>query len=251
MNAVNRVAALCVVSLLATSPARAEINSLPLEQALTGAPGCEHVIDLLRRYGLGQGVGRAAPTIVPSAHGAFVMPGGELGDLCLAGLEEAPSVDPACPPTFIVAVTNNSTRALCDVSISLVALLGPIKPIDPTATVKIAEIPAGATVEVDVTLPVEALAMGANGGAVVGFQKLLVAIDCADRFVELDESNNLRFVCRADVPRRVPAPAAAVDPVAPATATPPAAPAAPAPIDSALERFGIDVEGTQAVAERL
>lgn len=248
MNAIPRAGVLCVVSLLAAPPARAEINALPIEQALTGAPGCEHVVDLLTRYGLCQGGALQVATVAPSPHGPIVMPASEYGDLCLANVEEISNADPACPPTYVVAVTNSSTRAVCDVAVSLVAMLGPIKPFDPTATVRIAEIPPGATVEVDVTLPIEALTMGANGATVIGFQKLLVAIDSYDRFVEVDEANNLRLVCRADVPQRVVA--TAVEPVVPATPQP-AAPAAPAPIDSALERFGIDVAGTAEVAQRL
>ncbi|MEQ8847776.1 hypothetical protein [Botrimarina sp.] len=244
------------------APAAAQLPGQPLHSALTGAPGCEHVLDLLMRYGPleGQTLGRP-DTVVASPYGSFVLPGEEFGDLCLAALTEAPG-DPSCPPTFVVAVTNNSGRPVCDVSVSLVALLGPIRPCDPTATVKIAEIPAGATVEVDITLPPEALAMGANGGAPVGFQKLLVAIDACDRYMETDEANNLHLVCRADIPQQAIAeeplaeaapPAAPVEPVEPVAPVEPAAPgeSVPSSIDSALESFGLDAENSEAVAQRL
>ena len=221
---------------------------IPLHQALTGAPGCGHVLDLLLRYGPLEGAGNVQGGLVaPGPLGPVVMPAAEYGDLCLAHLAEVAG-DPACP-TFCVAVTNNSTRAVCNVRVSLVALLGPINACDPTATALIAEIPAGATVEIEITLPAEALAMGSNGGAVVGFQKLLVAIDSFDAYAEINEANNLRLVCRADIPQKVVEVATAA-PAAPAGAVAPAAPApqpgAPSAIDSALEQFGLDTEGEEA-----
>lgn len=234
-------------------PAAAQLPGQPLHAALTGAPGCEHVIELLMRYGPLEGQALQRPdTIVNSPYGSFVLPGEEIGDLSLASLTEAAG-DPSCPPTFIVAVTNHSGRSVCDVSVSLVAMLGPIRPCDPTATVKIADIPAGATVEVDITLPAEALAMGANGAAPVGFQKLLVAIDACDRYLETDETNNLRLVCRADIPQQAIVEEVAAAPpevsVAPAPDEPSAS--APSSIDSALESFGLDAENNEAVAQRL
>lgn len=231
----------------------------PLLSALNGAPGCGHVLDLLMRYGGLEGLpGPAGGAVLPSPHGDFVMPLAELGDLCVGVVTELPQADPACPPTFVVAVTNHSQRDVCNVHVSVVALLGPIKPLDPTATVCVDAVPAGATVEVQLTLPDEALAMGSNGGVLVGFNKLLVAVDSFDRFVELDEANNLSLLCRADVPQHVvTVETTETEVVAPAEGgvealppTPQESTGAPA-IDDALEKFGLDVSGTEAAAERL
>lgn len=251
-----RLLALAVVTVAvpAANSASAGVPALqPLGTALTGAPGCEHVLDLLMRYGPleGQG-GLQGGTVVPSPHGSFVMPASEMGDLCLASLTESAASDPACAPTFLVAITNNSCRDVCNVQVSLVALLGPIKACDPTANACLKEIPAGATVEIEITLPIEALAMGSNGGASVGFQKVLVAIDSHDQLVEANESNNLRLICRNDIPRQVieVAPPAAIE-TAPAQSAPAPQAAAAAPsLDSALEEFGIDAEG-ETTAMRL
>lgn len=248
-----RIQLLAALALGVAAPAAAGLpGTQPLQTALTGAPGCGHVLDLLLRYGPleGQG-GLAGGTVVPSPYGSFVLPAAEIGDLCLAGLTEVAS-DPACPPVFCVAVTNNSCRTVCNVQVSLVALLGPIKGCDPTANVCIEEIPAGATAEVTLTLPPEALMMGSNGGTPVGFQKLLVAIDSLDGFAEVNESNNLRLLCRADIPQQVvevvaPAAPIEVQPAVPAQVMPPTEPTS---IDSALEQFGLDTTG-EAVAERL
>lgn len=223
----------------------------PLLTAFDSAPGCGHVLDLLHRYGGLEGAPRPTGHLMtPSPLGAFAMPVEEIGDLCVATVEEGPC-DPGCPPTIIVGVTNHSTRPVCKVHVSVVALLGPIKSCDPSANVCIEEIPAGGTVEVELVLPAEALAMGDNGGAPIGFQKLLVAADSYDRYVELDEANNLKLICRADLPKRVATTTTAVEEVSVAPAAPSVAPSTsverPA-LDKALEEFGVTT--TEANAAR-
>ena len=104
--------------------------------------------------------------------------------------------------------------------------------------------------EIEITLPVEALTMGSNGGTAIGFQKLVVAVDAFDSFAETDESNNLRLLSRNEIPRQV----IEVAPLEEAAAA--LAPevlqeelAAPkSQIDSALEEFGIDQVETEAAA---
>lgn len=246
MNLRLSVRLMSLTLVTAACPALAGLPATqPLATALTGPPGCGHVLDLLLRYGpLEGGPGQRCGTVVPSAHGPFVMPAEEIGDLCIASVAESPASDPACAPTFLVAVTNSSTRAICDVQVSLVALLGPIKACDPTANACIQEIPAGATVEIEITLPVEALAMGSNGGAPVGFQKLLVAIDSLDRYVERCEANNLKLVCRNEIPQAVVEAAPAAIETVPAEGVPaPQAATPPTSLESALEEFGLDAEG--------
>lgn len=253
MNTKLQIRLAAIATLAVAAPTLAGI---PAMQALTGAPGCSHVLDLLMRYGPLEGL-PTAPTgaVIPSPYGSFVMPAAEIGDLCIANVAESADCDPACAPTFIIGVTNNSSRAICKVHVSIVALLGPIKPFDPTATACIEEIPPGATVEIEITLPVEALAMGSNGGAPVGFHKLMVAIDAFDNFAEVDESNNLRLLCRADIPKQVievqettieAAPAAPVE-----TAPQEGVVAPKSSLDSALEEFGLDKVETEAAAQRL
>ncbi|TWT97906.1 hypothetical protein Pla108_20600 [Botrimarina colliarenosi] len=253
MNTLLSLRLATIATLAAAAPTLAGVPTFqPLETAFAGAPGCHHVLDLLMRYSPLEGL----PTlqggaVVPSPDGSFILPANEMGDLSIASLTESAASDPACAPTFLVAVTNSSCRSVCDVQISLVALLGPIHSCDPTANACIQEIPAGATVEIAITLPIESLAMGSNGGAPVGFQKLLVAIDADDRFAEVDEVNNLRLVCRTDIPRQVIEVAPAVIESLPEAAVPETqAGTPPSSLDSALEEFGLDVQG-EAAAERL
>ncbi|QDV74752.1 hypothetical protein [Botrimarina mediterranea] len=255
MNAKLKIRLAAIATLAVAAPSLANLPlGQPVETAFTGAPGCGHVIDLMMRYGSFHGC-LASPScsIVPSPYGSFELPANEIGDLAITTVVESAISDPACAPTFIVAVTNNSGRSVCKVHVSLVALLGPIKPCDPTATACIEEIPGGATVEIEVTLPVEALAMGSNGGAPIGFQKLMVAVDAFDSFAEIDESNNLRLLDRAEIARQV-IEVAPLQEAAEALAPEPVTEELAAPksqIDSALEEFGIDQVETEAAAVRM
>ena len=224
------------------------------------SPGCGHVIEMLVRHGglyeLGP-MGRSA-TVVPSPYGPFMMPASELGDLEIECISEVPQADPACAPTFVVTIANKSIRDLCDVQVSLVALLGPIRPFNPTAITRVERIPAGASIEVSLQLPIESLAMGRNGNAVIGFQKLLVAIDSLDQYLELDEANNLQLLCRADIPQQtvvVEPPAIPIEVEVPVEVPVEVTPVPNAPqvsLDAALEEFGLDssLEG-KATAQRL
>ena len=94
------------------------------------------------------------------------------------------------------AIRNCSTRNGCHFHVSAVAVLGRICPTSPNATVKVAQIGPGEALEVCVELPIEALAMGNRHGQVIGFQRLVVAIDSHDELVETNEANNLKaFAC--------------------------------------------------------
>jgi hypothetical protein len=216
------------------------INTLgePVLSAFDAPEGAGHVIELLARYGdVCETTSLQGATLVASPHGLVEFPFAELGDLSFINIEELPVADPTSPPTFVVTLANNSTRLVRDLDVSLVALLGPIAPDSPTTTVRIAEIPAGATVEVEVTLPVEALAMGRNGIAAVGFQKLIVAIDSRDRFAETNEANNLRLLSRANIAPRIVAVAPPEDSPAPTIEQRATAVAPQQPLDAAIEEF--------------
>ncbi len=256
MKAPQTIRLAAIATLAVAAPALANMPQLlpgtqPLGTAFSGAPGCGHVIDLMLRYGSFHSCfNTPSCSVVPSQFGSFELPSNEIGDLAIATIVESANSDPAGSPTFIIAVTNNSARSVCNVYVSLVALLGPIKPCDPTATACIAEIPGGATVEIEVTLPVEALTMGSNGGAPIGFQKLIVAVDAFDSFAEIDESNNLRLLSREEIPRQV-IEVAPLQEAAAALAPEPVSEELTAPksqLDSALEEFGIDQVETEAAA---
>lgn len=250
----TRMLLLFILGLTIGAVSSSQGQGISLQQSLMTSQGCGHVIQMLSRHG---GLHPSGPlvngAVVPSPYGPFVMPANELGDLVIECVTEAPQADPACSPTFLVTIGNKSTRELCDVQISLVALLGPIRPFNPTAIARVEKIPPGASVEVSIQLPIESLAMGNNGGTVIGFQKLLVAIDSLDQFVELDEANNLKLLCRADIPQQVivETTVVPVEVEVPAEVTP--VPVSPqASLDAAIEEFGLNTasEG-KATAQRL
>lgn len=233
-------------------------QNLDLAQVLHGGPTCNHVINLMLRHGVNNDRNLAARSMVqPSPFGPMIVPAAELGDLELMGVSQWEVVDPACGPKFAVTVRNNSTRDVCGFRITLVGLLGRILPHAPTAIMKVDKVCAGEALEVQMTLPIEALAMGNRNGQVIGFQKLVVAIDSYDQFVEANEANNIKVLARTAIPlakvveqivetAAVATEAATVAPaVAPATAAPAAltAPAATAtPVAPATNSAGNELQ---------
>lgn len=225
-------------------------DGVDLAHLLHGGPRCDHVINLMLRHGVNNSHGQAATKLAhQSPFGPMLVPAAELGDLELVQVAQLEVVDAACGPKFAVTVRNNSTRDVCGFRISLVALLGRIHPMSPTAVVKVDKICAGAAVELHVQLPIECLAMGNRNGQVIGFQRLVVAIDSFDQFVECNEANNIKVFVRTAIPMAtvvektvetvetaspaavdsaVAVPAAAPASEAPAANQPAAAPVAPA-----------------------
>ncbi len=206
----------------------AQADTVDLAQVLHGGPSCEHVIHLMLRHGIGNTHGLTTGNVVQhSSLGPMLVPAAELGDLELLQVAQLQIDDPACGPKFAVTVRNNSTRDVCGFRISLVALLGRINPMAPTAIVKVNKICAGQVAEVHVQLPIEALAMGNRGGQVIGFQRLLVAIDSYDQFVESIETNNIKVLARTAIPmatvleKSVETVDQTVSTTAPSTAVPP------------------------------
>lgn len=166
---------------------------------------CSHVIDLLLRYGSGgsHGYQSSGGLIQPTAYGPAVVPHTEIGDLELVAVTIQSDGDATCGPTFGVTVRNNSQRDVTDFRISIVGVLHRIHPLSPTTVHCVEKICAGAVVECQISLPVEALSMGRAGDQVLCLQTVVVAIDSYDQLVECDESNNLKVLALADVPRAV------------------------------------------------
>ena len=227
-----------------------------LHPAFHGGCDAGHVIDLLARHGCRTPLLQPQQTIVNSPLGTVLMPSAEYGDLVIDSVVEC-LADPDCPPAFLITIKNCSPRPVCNIQVSLVAMLGPIRPLDPTAVATLAEIPAGGCAEIKIVLPPAALRMGANGGLAVGFQQLLVAIDSLDQFAELDEANNIQLLNRCDIPKQevvveqaevtettIEAPAATLP-------APEVVPSTSQPLDRALEEFGLDGALNQAAAQRL
>ena len=171
-------------------------------QLLSGGSSCLHVIRLIQIYGVNNSFDTAGThlTAQHSPFGSYAVPDTELGDLELVQIVQDTNIDPACGPKFIVTVRNNSCRDVCNFHVTVVATLGRIFPGSPNMTQCIDKICAGATADVCVQLPVEALAMGNLNGQVVGFQKIVVAIDAFDELAETNEANNLRAFACGEIP---------------------------------------------------
>ncbi|GAA5506508.1 hypothetical protein [Novipirellula caenicola] len=160
---------------------------------------CAHVIDLISQHGVNNTFHRGS-TFHASPFGHVVVPDCEIGDLQIVDVRQTEHVDSACGPTFAITIQNHSSRRVCGFHVTAVAVFGHICPTSPNVTVKTGNIDAGEAIEVLLTLPIEALAMGNRNGQVIGFQRLVVAIDSFDELMESDEANNLKAFDAASIP---------------------------------------------------
>jgi hypothetical protein len=149
----------------------------------------------------------------------MLIPGGELGDLEIIQVVQILHDDPACGPKIAVTVQNQGCRKVCNFHVSAVAILGRICPTSPNNTVCVEKLGPGEALEVMVQLPIEALAMGNRNGQVIGFHRLVVAIDSYDEFVETNEANNLKAFDRNTLPVVSPTVAEPVESISTTTET--------------------------------
>jgi hypothetical protein len=226
---------LVAASIVVGSIAAAQGEDLTTSQLLDGSR-CDHVIHLMHRYGVNNSVncGPGASMLYHSPLGGLVINESDLGDLEIMQVSRIEHEDAVCGPRFAVLVRNHSCRDVCNFHVSVVGILGRIVPCSPNATVSVERICAGETLQVDVTLPIEALAMGNRNGQIIGMQRLVVVIDSFDQLVETNEANNLKAFDITQVPVLAPvveqtaeavAPSAVETGVAPATIAPGASPA--------------------------
>ena len=154
----------------------------------TGPTACHHVIDLLLRYGLHS---RAQLPNVSS-----VLLGESIGDVSLVQVSMLDTGSPAAGPTLAITLQNDSQRDVGPFSVSAVATFVRIHPWCPTVTQRVKCVAAGETLELQLQMPHESLAMGQAGGSRLAFNKLVVAIDSFDELLELNEANNLLVIGR-------------------------------------------------------
>ena len=179
--------------------AEAQNAVIHASQVLPGGSRCDNVIQLMHLHGVNNSVDLAMSTSMPhhSPLGSMVIPGDELGDLEIVQVTQVLHEDSACGPKIAVIVQNQSIRQVCNFHVSAVAILGRICPSSPSSTVRVAKLEPGEAQEVLVQLPIEALAMGNRNGQIIGFQRLVVAIDSFDEFVETNEANNVKAFDRS------------------------------------------------------
>lgn len=178
----------------------ANADEVELRRLLHGPDRCDHVIGLLMRYGVNQNA-MATPAL-GAIHplGPVEIPADDLGDLELVSIARHAEMSDGCGPSFELVIKNCSTRDVCGSRVTLVGLFGRIRPTSPNVTAKIESIPAGQVIAVTVTLPIESLAMGHFNGQAIAMNRVLVAVDSFDQFLESDESNNLRVFDASAIP---------------------------------------------------
>lgn len=161
---------------------------------------CQHVVDLLLRYGTSNLPHRL---VVPVGNGLLL--GDSIGDLELVSVALVDQGNAAAGPTIAVTVSNHGTRDVAGFSVSAVAILGRLHAWSPSITQHLPKVCAGETLEIQMQLPLESLAMGRAGTNLLAYQKLVVAIDCFDEWIETNETNNVLIVNRTAIPLAVPA----------------------------------------------
>ncbi len=186
-------------SVLMPSPACAEGNLAPQMNQSTGR--CDHVISMMLKHGVNNRFDRSEASRLLQSTSTLLngLPPSELGDLDLVQVSQLASAA-NCGPRIAVQLMNRSHRKVERFHVTAVAVLGHICPDSPSATFEVAELEAGAILEVQLQLPIEAFAMGNRNGTPLGFQTLVVAIDSFDALLESDESNNIRAWSASDLP---------------------------------------------------
>ncbi|TWT53839.1 hypothetical protein Pla22_14730 [Rubripirellula amarantea] len=195
--------AACVTTTIAICfAAVAHSQTIDTSQVLIGSTRCDHVIAQVMRHGVNRSVDQPAmhPMVGSTPFGLASIPSGDIGDLQIVSVHRRPEIVEGCGPCFTVVVMNQSQHKVDGVDVSLVGLLGAIHPHAPNATVRTCEIAPGTAAEVEVTLPIGALAMGNNNGKIIGFQKLIVAIDSHDEWIEMNEANNVQALATSSIP---------------------------------------------------
>ena len=178
-------------------------DEVDLAQVMGHGQSCDHIIQLIMRHGVNNSVDQSQNSIVHhDRFGSYQIPDSEIGDLELSQVTALAS-EHGCGPKFAIMVRNKSTREVCGVRVTAVALLGRICSDSPTQIAKIERIGPGEAAEIHITLPADALSMGNHNGQVVGFRRLLVAIDSFDQFMESNEANNIKVFDLASIPAAI------------------------------------------------
>jgi hypothetical protein len=196
------VAAFALLASFACATNNVQAQTLRSVDLFSSNLRCDHVIQQMLRHGVNNSFDRCdiSSIMVHDPFGSSGNPRCEMGDLEIMQVSLLPHADPACGPKFAVTVSNNSTRKVCDFHVSMVAIFGHITPTSPTTTVSVDGIEPGTALELHVQLPIDSLAMGNRNGQVLGYQRVVVAIDSFDELAETNEANNLKAYDVGQIP---------------------------------------------------
>lgn len=193
----------CVLSigLVISAAAGADAQPLGFQASMPGGSRCDHVIQQMFRHGVNNSVDRSVSNSMlrHSPFGVVGTPDSEFGDLEVVQVHQIPQQG-VCGPKLAVIVMNRSSRKVCNFHVSAVAVFGHICPTSPNTTVEVTAINPGEAFEVCVQLPIESLSMGNQNRQVLGFQRLVVAIDSFDELLETNEANNVKAFESGEIP---------------------------------------------------
>ncbi|HEV7282468.1 MAG TPA: hypothetical protein VGN57_19855 [Pirellulaceae bacterium] len=126
----------------------------------------------------------------------FVQP--QMSDLVPVSIRAVQEGTPVAGPIYAITVNNCGDLPAGRFRVSLVAALGSVEPLSPTAVVVVEQLAAGESVRVDVQLPLSSMAMG-GAATVQPFDTAIVAIDGFDEMPERNELNNLLALQRSAI----------------------------------------------------
>ncbi|PAY19552.1 hypothetical protein CKO51_10560 [Rhodopirellula sp. SM50] len=187
-------------TLIGNSLTVAHADEAALRRLLHGPDRCDHVIPMLLRHGVNNDSSPATAMHTFHPYGPIAIPATELGDLELISITRHADTAAGCGPSFDLVIKNCSTRDVCGAHVTLVGLLGRIRPTSPNVTTKLESIPAGQAIQVTATLPIQSLAMGNLNGQAIAMNQVLVVLDSFDQFMESNEANNLRLYDATTIP---------------------------------------------------
>lgn len=202
MNRTRLMQCLLATGFVISASLNVPAQQISTSEVLHRTNRCDHVIALIHRHGVNNSVNRAVGNamIHHAAFGGIVVDESDVGDLQLAGVNQIVDQDSTCGPKFAVLIRNQSNRVVSNFRLSAVGTLGRISPFSPSTTITVGAIGAGESLQVEITLPLEALAMGNRNGQIIGLQRLVIAIDSFDELAETNEANNLHAFNLAQIP---------------------------------------------------
>lgn len=186
---------LSLMSLALVTECNAQIVTISSTTTVVPAAPCDHVIQMILRYGVNNQFNRMtgcqllSQASITGTQNIAIGP----GDLEILQVNAIPSSGPSVGPKFAITILNQSKTEARDFHLSVVAALGQIHSHSPISTVKVDRVGPGEAIDVVAQLPTEALSMGRYNGNILSYDKLIVVADCFNKIPEYDEANNIRL----------------------------------------------------------
>lgn len=177
----------------ATPDAGIALQGVAIGNASAPLADAGHVIEMLIEQRMFGALPAPAPPAIFAGFDAFGRPRfvqPQMADLEPISIRTVQEGTPIAGPIYAVTIRNCGDLPAGRFRVSLVAALGSVDPLSPTALVTVPQLAAGESIRLDIQLPLSSMAM--RGAATVQpFDTAIVAIDGFDEMPELNELNNL------------------------------------------------------------